>query len=228
MAEIKKYSTMGDELMVYGGNSSQTATTMQQMMSFMKQEADTVGNIVDGFLWQPNTQYEKGAIVHSANIPAGYLAQCTSEGQSGNNEPLWNEQDKTYSDGTLHWILKEVVGDTEELANRIDALEDNTDGITDYIVDSGRSSDGTIWYRKWKSGWLEQGGIIRNYSFQTVNLLKHYIDSDYVLVLSAGNKYPNNADITPTYIEKTNSHFKCWFDNSTNNSWYACGQGGND
>jgi len=29
----------------------------------------------------------------------------------------------------------------------------------DYVIDTWRSSDGNSWYRKYKSGWIEQGGF---------------------------------------------------------------------
>lgn len=110
MAEIKKYSRMTEDLMVYGGDTTKTPTTMQNMMAFMKQEADSVGDLIDGLLWQPNTPYELKAVIHSPNLPAGRVAVCTSAGQSGNNEPAWNENVKSYSDGTLSWELKNAAG----------------------------------------------------------------------------------------------------------------------
>jgi len=40
----------------------------------------------------------------------------------------------------------------------------SSDTGADYVVDSWHASDGTSWYRKWKSGWIEQGGWISSSS----------------------------------------------------------------
>ena len=32
----------------------------------------------------------------------------------------------------------------------------------DYVIETWRSDDGSMWYRKYKSGWVEQGGNITN------------------------------------------------------------------
>lgn len=96
---------MTEDLMVYGSDTTRTPTTMQDMMVFMKQQADSVGDLVDSLLWQPNKTYEAKQIVYSPNIPAGYVAICKQQGQSGANEPLWTVGVKSYSDGTCKWEI---------------------------------------------------------------------------------------------------------------------------
>ena len=107
MPTVDKFKRMGEELLRYGGNSSQTATTMQEMQDYMVLQANTVGNLTDSLLWQPETSYTKGAVVHSPNIPAGYIAEAQSEtGQTGSNEPGWAVNYSEYTDGTVVWVLK--------------------------------------------------------------------------------------------------------------------------
>ena len=101
---------MGENLLVYGDDSTKTPTTMQQMQEFMVQEAETVGDLVDGLLWQPNTTYKTGTVIHSANLPAGYIAEAVTQGQTGNNEPTWIESVERYSDGTVSWKLIKQLG----------------------------------------------------------------------------------------------------------------------
>lgn len=36
------------------------------------------------------------------------------------------------------------------------------DATSDYVVETYRATDGTSWYRKYKSGWIEQGGTINH------------------------------------------------------------------
>ncbi|MCL1891748.1 MAG: hypothetical protein FWF97_00415 [Alphaproteobacteria bacterium] len=37
---------------------------------------------------------------------------------------------------------------------------DNLLAGMDYVVQTHRANDGSVWYRKYKSGWIEQGGIL--------------------------------------------------------------------
>lgn len=39
-----------------------------------------------------------------------------------------------------------------------------------YIKDTGKSSDGTSWYRKWSDGWIEQGGVSESASSGTLDV----------------------------------------------------------
>lgn len=52
-----------------------------------------------------------------------------------------------------------------------------------YVKETGKSSDGTSWYRKWSDGWLEQGGVkeatILNGTTSTITLPIAYKDASY-------------------------------------------------
>ncbi|GHU01477.1 hypothetical protein FACS1894186_4260 [Alphaproteobacteria bacterium] len=45
----------------------------------------------------------------------------------------------------------------------------------DYLVDTWRSSDGTSWYRKYASGWIEQGGIVSPASGTPTDLIVNFV-----------------------------------------------------
>lgn len=141
-------------------------------------------------------------------------------GAYGKNSPFCNAQNT----GILDYIN-----------NNLMYLYDVNMGITDYIVDSGQSSDGTIWYRQWKSGWLEQGGYITPSETSSrkevwINFVKNYANADYNIV----KNFAYASSSTPNYY-----YINCYskqvhrFAMSTafgsaqtnNDTWYACGMG---
>lgn len=119
------------------------------------------------------------------------------------------------------------------LENEVNALKVIETGA-DYVIAGGHSVDGTQWYRRWKSGWLEQGGKIDSSNI-TVNLLTPFANSNYFVISTI------NADTVATSTnsypiwchEKNNTSFKTYNYNSnvTANQygvWYACGMGANE
>lgn len=69
---------------------------------------------------------------------------------------------------------------TEQLNGKQDVLGNNVD----YVVES--YNDGTNWYRVYKSGWLEQGGVLSGTAgWYTVTYLKPFADNNYTLLASA-------------------------------------------
>jgi hypothetical protein len=99
----------------------------------------------------------------------------------------------------------------------------------DYIVESKVNSDGS-WYRKYKSGWLEQGGIGLTVSAdgtKTVTLIKPFKDTKYIVnwldqdgstLTSSGTRGISNK--TTTSFVACNGQ-----DKNMNIGWIAIGQG---
>ena len=58
----------------------------------------------------------------------------------------------------------EAVAKCTEVLSDVADLKQTTDGMIDYVVESQEptSENGYTWYRLYKSGWVEQGGIIAN------------------------------------------------------------------
>lgn len=108
MSTVEKFTRMGDSLLVYAGTTGKTATTMQQMQAHMKKESNTVGNITESILWQPSTTYAVGKLVFSPNMPSGYVAECTTAGQSGSTEPSWSSSYTSFTDGTAKWDFHQL------------------------------------------------------------------------------------------------------------------------
>lgn len=129
------------------------------------------------------------------------------------------------------------VGETIQDANVINAAGVLTDIATlkgyDYVVESYRN--GSNWYRIYKSGWVEQGGIVDNGSVgfdwnQVVTLLKAFSNTDYIVLTDC--LYGSGGGQMSYHGQKTTSNFKIYQSSKLNAAggsryinWYACGQG---
>lgn len=67
---------------------------------------------------------------------------------------------------------------TGALAGKANADLSNCPANYDYVVESYSDDQGN-WYRKYKSGWLEQGGLAKSNADVTVTLLKPFADTNY-------------------------------------------------
>lgn len=102
----------------------------------------------------------------------------------------------------------------------------NLEGLGDYVVESQVNLDGS-WYRKYKSGWLKQGGtkttsgaLGTQYTF-----LKPFANATYTLIATPFSTF----DRTLTITEKTATTFKVAYSSSASGSynWIAEGMGAN-
>ena len=95
----------------------------------------------------------------------------------------------------------------------------------DYVVESYRSGDS--WYRKYKSGWIEQGGkvYVAQDSSAQVSLLKPFADGKYFVAATyIHNNIPKNAD--RCIWNRTTTQFTMYcYCIAGDKLWYACGQG---
>ena len=110
-----------------------------------------------------------------------------------------------YTDGTNYSRLLT----TADLAN------------IDYVVESKVNADGS-WYRKYKSGWLEQGGRFASSATVTVSFLKPFLDTAYTFISSSGANITSTSKksgttiiFDPTYNAST----------KTGGDWAAYGKG---
>lgn len=121
--------------------------------------------------------------------------------------------------------VKGVLTGIENVTNRVSTIEGY-----DYVIETYRS--GTSWYRKYKSGWVEQGGYVSVSSYNqngTVTFSKAFANTDYT-VLTASGRSEGNGQGEMHLCQKTNLNFiyhmtsgSSYFANYA--QWYACGQG---
>lgn len=105
----------------------------------------------------------------------------------------------------------------------------NVSSNIDYIVESKVNSNGS-WYRKYKSGWLEQGGIGLTVSAdgtKTVTLIKPFKDTEYIVNwLCQDGSVLSSSGTRGISNKKTTSFVACnGQDKDMNIGWIAIGQG---
>lgn len=92
---------------------------------------------------------------------------------------------------------------------------------------------GSMWYRKYKSGWIEQGGVIdsiANYEFITLTFPKEFSSTDYSFTVGATNGSSGSSLAVSYYLQyllgrsgsKTTKSIEI---GTLGQSWYACGWG---
>ena len=113
----------------------------------------------------------------------------------------------------------------EDLNIKANTSLSNVDANIDYVVEKGGDSNG--WYRVYKSGWIEQGGLVNSkQAGTTVTLLKPYANANYLLLAQVNNQNVltyNDGQIFCNNKKTTN--FKVTSFGSPMASWFACGQG---
>lgn len=98
-----------------------------------------------------------------------------------------------------------------------------------YVKETGKSSDGSSWYRKWSDGWIEQGGITqsaRGATSRTINLRTPFSSINYVVVVQSytggsPNAQYNNYHVAKKSLDSFSTVAGCGEDIAA--LWYACG-----
>lgn len=120
-------------------------------------------------------------------------------------------------DGTLTWdeknIVRSINGEKADKSGNIEVQFMQTDcsnasratltaintmmpNAVDYVVESWKDENGG-WYRLWRSGWLEQGGLATSTTTPTeVTLYREYAEIDYHVV--AGMNMGNGKEMPQT------------------------------
>lgn len=123
---------------------------------------------------------------------------------------------------------------TEALNDKLDRNLENLDMLSgaDTVITYQMPTSGNnyTWYRKYKSGWVEQGCKSVIGSGVTATLPITMSDTNYTIILGGGNSTGwGNAPHSFTYYDVTTSSFKIRMEeNSTlasgmNCSWMVCG-----
>lgn len=106
--------------------------------------------------------------------------------------------------------------------------------VGDYIISRGTSPDGTIWYRRWNSGWLEMGGYVTTSNSSPFRTLINFPvsfadDSDYFAICSQSTS-GTSGELSGTRCMKNNASSMYVGSNSRSTSvcWYAFGYGANE
>lgn len=88
------------------------------------------------------------------------------------------------------------------------------------VVETGKSEDGTKWYRLWSDGWCEQGGRFYNNAHvsNTITFLKPFKDTSFTVLTAHGVTGYYEAAINGQHTDEpydfTTTSFKIWTHNS--------------
>lgn len=110
------------------------------------------------------------------------------------------------------------------------ALNTTRTGQNDTVVEYYVSSDGNTWYRKWASGWVEQGGnIVGVDGWFTLTFPKSFSNSNYAITKTLNWNSNSNEAIVREFFgfhnrTTTSATTRCYTTPSGySESWYACG-----
>ena len=92
-----------------------------------------------------------------------------------------------------------------------------------YVKETGKSSDGTSWYRVWSDGWIEQGGTYTSSDNDKypVTLSKNMTTTNYHSTVTGGYDQSSGGGYGYCY-DKTTSGFKAVVIEPSG-TWYVCG-----
>lgn len=150
-----------------------------------------------------NPTYQKGAKVQPDHTKYPYYMVVSIDGQTANVEIDIN---KVYEDLEL-----KANKDLSNVASNID-----------YVVESWRHTND--WYKVYKSGWVEQGGFIKNGGTTTINFFKPFKGTSYSVLLTLR---VDAGDSSYSYASKVRSvaNSYCTVYNNAGAFWRASGQG---
>lgn len=113
---------------------------------------------------------------------------------------------------------------TEALNNKVDLVIGVPQDAVDYVVAMQRptADNNYTWYRKYKSGWVEQGGVQEiQGGLNTVSLLVPMANDQYLINIR--QRATGNASNTETPNKNTVANFAAVINSMTTSSFVARG-----
>lgn len=126
----------------------------------------------------------------------------------------------------LQESLSGLIGDLSDLADTVDSIELKTNSITDYLVDSQEptADNNYTWYRKYDSGWVEQGGFgAKN---EIITLAVTMKDTNYGALAGFCITGSNNVSYSVNVDSKTTTSFRIRSESSVSTNeayWHVYG-----
>ena len=127
---------------------------------------------------------------------------------------------KTYSGAIIGTIQKNNGIITKIVSYK--PIQLSLEGFGDYVVEFQVNSDGS-WYRKYKSGWLEQGGLVSPTSaWNTITFIKPFANTNYCIVSAI---IGGATGLSESFKNKTTTSVQIY--QNTPQNWEAKGMGAN-
>ena len=145
---------------LFNYSTDENPTSQQDYQEAVKNWVNTIINLVDCTMWQPNTEYEVGNVLRTPSLPLQLQLTCTTAGTTGSAEPDYSEVEAgdTVTDGTAVFLVDTVVSDGTMVAEAIKALASAND------VPSGVTFGSTTLLSKMIANMNTQDGVQYNLS----------------------------------------------------------------
>lgn len=126
--------------------------------------------------------------------------------------------------------IESITATISEIISSLNLQISKTENLLDYVVafQSPTAENNYTWYRKYKSGWVEQGGVFSDiydsYTTEQVSLPITMLDSNYCGYVTS---FANGSAYTPRFITKTRTNitFGHVLNTQSNGAcWFVCGQ----
>ena len=170
-----------------------------------------------------------------------------ADGNGNVNVDLSNKADKLVNGhGIVRSVNNQYADDNGnvnvDLSGIANELNEFKSSVKDYVVESYSDGKGN-WYRKFKSGWVEQGGVLPVLSKvddKVVSLLKPFATNKYTVLtqnyhngdtININSHFGSGLSVGRFSVFKfTTTSFKVYYGYSSKDGleqkiWYACGQG---
>ena len=208
-----------------------------QLGNYIPAGLPNISGIVGGGIYAPSSgcgykvdssvPYEAGSYRASGGNKVGIDASLSSS-IYGNSDTVQPKAIKYRAMVQLfNSTTDEAVATVGTVVAQVGALNTRTDGMIDYVVESQlpTAGNGYTWYRKYKSGWVEQGGRSGGKDV-TITMPVEMSDNHYVVLTDVvGNVgYGElNWQISPI----TTTGFRCFYDGDSSDptefSWQVSG-----
>ena len=111
--------------------SDANPTTDAQMQVYLDNQNKLVNELAY-MLWQPQTSYTAGRVVHSSSMPAGSQALVTVAGTTGASEPTWTAIGTTVTDGGVTYKMINIVTQISVTGsgNAVTSVTNNNGSVT--------------------------------------------------------------------------------------------------
>lgn len=125
--------------------SDANPTTQQDYIAAVKNWVETIVNLVDCNLWQPETEYSVGNYLRTPSLPSQVVLRCVTAGISGTEEPDYTDAEigDTIADGSIEWTIQTMASLNElesyfaEIIQRIE----NGEGVVDTMWETDLEGD---------------------------------------------------------------------------------------
>jgi hypothetical protein len=190
---------------------SEVANQWMYTASKLLAQLETMGTLG----WNTLTTYQVGAIAMASD---GAIYQCIQTAL--NKDPTTQSSYWTKLD-----VLNRALTSISNITTVAMVADGNVKSVPDVVTSYWVASDGNSWYRKYKSGWLEQGGVLTSALQevnQTINFPTVFTTTKYTFV-STGEY---TTDFSNAYMaEKPASRTVALIVllMTIPRTWYACG-----